>query len=169
MHNDAHSHPGDHQGEGSTARESPRPAGPSLAVMVDVGEHTGALVLKATAEREGLEVEIHPASDPSQRTHVWVLPRSGRDGTVYAAVFPRLPAGDYTVLEPDGTIAMTAVGSAEPGHDRHLGIDAGNGAASALAADARGPLKGSGRSRYQPRRLRSPSSWSEMACGSRSP
>ncbi len=64
-------------------------------------------MLKASAEREGLEVEIHPASDPLQRRHVWVLPRAGRDGTVYAAVFPSLPAGDYVVLEPDGSVAAT--------------------------------------------------------------
>jgi len=51
--------------------------------------------------------EIHPASDLSRRTHVWVLPRVGREGTVYAAVFPSLPAGDYTVLEPDGSVATT--------------------------------------------------------------
>jgi len=61
----------------------------------------------APAEREGQEVEIHPTSDPSQRTHVWVLPRAGRDGTVYAAVFPSLPTGDYVVLEPDGSVATT--------------------------------------------------------------
>jgi hypothetical protein len=75
--------------------------------MVDVGEHRGALVLTAPAEREGLEVEIHPAAEPARRTHVWVLPRMGRDGTVYAAVFPSLPVGDYAVLEPDGSIATT--------------------------------------------------------------
>jgi hypothetical protein len=100
-----HGHQG--HGEGPAAGEPPRPTDPSRAVMVDVGEHTGALVLRAPAEREGLEVEIHPASDPSRRTHVWVLPRAGRDGTVYAAVFPSLPAGDYAVLEPDGSIAQT--------------------------------------------------------------
>jgi hypothetical protein len=74
-------------------------------VLLDVGEHTGALVLRAPVERAGLEVEIYPASDSSQRTHVWVLPRAGRDGTVYAAVFPSLPAGEYLVLEPDGSVA----------------------------------------------------------------
>jgi hypothetical protein len=103
-----HQHQGDHHhGETLAVGESPRPTDPSQAVMVDVGEHTGALVLRAPAEREGLEVEIHPSSDPSRRTHVWVLPRAGRDGTVYAAVFPSLPAGDYAVLEPDGSIATT--------------------------------------------------------------
>ena len=113
MHEHSHPHPvcegKAHQshGEGSAAGESPRPTDPSQAVILDIGEHTGALVLRAPAEREGLEVEIHPASDPSRRTHVWVLPRTGRDGTVYAAVFPSLAAGDYTVLEPDGSMAMT--------------------------------------------------------------
>ena len=68
-----------HRG-GSPAGERPRPVDPSRAVLVDVGETRGALVLTAPAEREGLEVEIHPASDPSLRTHVWVLPRgAGRD------------------------------------------------------------------------------------------
>ena len=103
-----------HHGHGSPVGVSPRPAAepsaptePSRAVVLDIGEHTGALVLRAPAEREGLEVEIHPASDPSQRTHVWVLPRVGREGTVYAAVFPSLPTGDYVVLEPDGSVATT--------------------------------------------------------------
>ncbi len=76
-------------------------------MLVDVGEKRGALVLTAPAEREGLEVEIHPASDPSLRVHVWVLPRVGPDATVYAAVFPSLPVGDYAVLGPDGTVTMT--------------------------------------------------------------
>lgn len=103
----AHSHLHQHHHTASAAGESPRPTEPSRAVLIDVGEHTGALVLRAPAEREGLEVEIHPASEPARRTHVWVLPREGREGTVFAAVFPSLPAGDYAVLEPDGSIART--------------------------------------------------------------
>ncbi len=81
-----------------------RPTSPRQAVLVDVGDHTGALVLSAPAEREGLEVEIHPVSEPSRRTHVWVLPRAGRDGPVYAAVFPSLPADDYAVIGLDGSV-----------------------------------------------------------------
>ena len=49
-------------------------------------------------------MEIHPVSEPSKRTHVWVLARSSGNTTVYAAVFPSLPAGDYAVIEPDGSI-----------------------------------------------------------------
>ena len=107
MSQPGHTHPHQHHSDGSSAGDPTRPTSPSVAVMVDVGEHTGALVLTAPAEREGLEVEIHPASDPSRRTHVWILPRAGRNGTVYAAVFPSLPAGDYTILEPDGSVAAT--------------------------------------------------------------
>jgi hypothetical protein len=102
-----HSHPDQQHGEGATSGEPPRPTEPSRAVLVDVGDRTGALVLTAPAERAGLEVEIHPVGDRSQRTHVWVLPRAGRDGTVYAAVFPSLPAGDYLVWGPDGSVATT--------------------------------------------------------------
>jgi hypothetical protein len=110
----AHSHDGSHPhqhrrlGRGAGAEQS-APTEPSRAVFLDVGEHAGALVLMAPSEREGLEVEIHPASDPTQRTHVWVLPREGKDGTVYAAVFPSLAVGDYAVLGPDGSVATTVV------------------------------------------------------------
>jgi hypothetical protein len=105
-----HQHHGHESPVGASSRpaaESSAPTEPSRAVLLDVGEHAGALVLRAPAEREGLEVEIHPASDPSQRTHVWVLPREGKEGTVYAAVFPSLAIGDYAVLEPDGSVATT--------------------------------------------------------------
>jgi aromatic ring-cleaving dioxygenase len=90
-----------------TAEARP-PTQPSHAVVLDVGEHAGALILTCSPQREGLEVEIHPASEPDRRTHVWVLPRLGRAGlTVYAAVFPRLAPGAYMVLEPDGTPGCT--------------------------------------------------------------
>jgi hypothetical protein len=94
----------DHHSEDSAAGHVARPTEPSRAVLVDVGEHTGALILTAPKEREGLEVEIHPVSDPSKRTHVWVLPREGGSAIVYAAVFPSLPAGNYAVVEPDGSL-----------------------------------------------------------------
>src|ERR1700686_140306 len=78
--------------------EAQPPTQPSRAVMLDVGEHAGALILSSSASRDGLEVEIHPAGEPARRTHVWVLPREGRDGaTIYAAVFPSLEPGTYAV------------------------------------------------------------------------
>jgi hypothetical protein len=115
MYRDAHAHtrqgahPHQHRGLAPRLGAEPSPpTGPSRAVLLDIGEHTGALVLRAPQERQGMEVEIHPVSDPSQRTHVWVLPREGREGTVvYAAVFPSLLTGDYAVLEPNGSVAST--------------------------------------------------------------
>ena len=92
-------------GAGSAAGENPRPPGSSQAVMVDVGGDRGALVLRAAPEREGLEVEIHPAGCPAERTHVWVLPREIAGGVAFAAVFPSLPEGEYEVLSPSGTPA----------------------------------------------------------------
>jgi hypothetical protein len=85
--------------------EAAPPTEPSRAVVINVGEHTGALVLASSEPRSGLEVEIHPVSKPEARTHVWVLPREGRDGVVYAAIFPSLVSGDYAVLDIDGSIA----------------------------------------------------------------
>ena len=85
--------------------EAVAPTAPSRAVVINVGEHLGALVLASTEERSGLEVQIHPVDRPEARTHVWVLPREGRDGVVYAAVFPSLVSGDYAILDVDGSIA----------------------------------------------------------------
>jgi hypothetical protein len=33
------------------------------------------------------------------------LPREGRDGVVYAAIFPTLESGDYAILNIDGSTA----------------------------------------------------------------
>jgi hypothetical protein len=85
--------------------EAVAPTAPSRAVVINVGEHTGALVLTSSAERSGVEVEIHPVDRPEARTHVWVLPRESRDGVVYAAIFPSLERGDYAILDLNGSIA----------------------------------------------------------------
>ena len=105
-HDDGHVHADGRSHE--SAEEALPPTEPSQAVVLDVGEHAGALILTSTADREGLEVEIHPRADPLRRTHVWVLPRRGGEGTtVFAAVFPSLPPGTYSVLEPDGTLSCS--------------------------------------------------------------
>ena len=94
----------EHPHEASAHVEAAAPTVPSRAVVINVGEHTGALVLASNAQRSGLEVEIHPLAQPEARTHVWVLPREGRDGVVYAAVFPSLESGEYAILAVDGSI-----------------------------------------------------------------
>jgi hypothetical protein len=85
--------------------EAAPPTVASRSVVINVGEHTGALVLVSNDTRSGMEVEIHSMSQPDARTHVWVLPREGRDGVVYAAIFPSLESGDYAIIDVDGSIA----------------------------------------------------------------
>ena len=51
-----------------------------------------------------MEVEIHPRRPGPLAARLGPAP-PGLDGTVYAAVFPSLPAGEYAVLEPDGSVA----------------------------------------------------------------
>jgi len=98
-------HTHDHDADGAhTHFEAVAPTVPSRAVVINVGDHLGALVLESVKERSGIEVEIHPVGWPEGRTHVWVLPREGRDGVVYAAVFPSLETGDYAILDLDGSI-----------------------------------------------------------------
>jgi len=76
---------------------APGPSG-SGTVVLDVGPGVGALVLRAAPEANGQEIEISPAGGaPGHRTHSQVRPREVPAGTQYAAVYPALPAGDYTI------------------------------------------------------------------------
>jgi hypothetical protein len=94
-----------HEHDGHVHTEAKPPTVPSRAVMIDVGATKGALILDSRAELEGVEVEIHLVSEPTKRTHVWVLPREGRDGVIYAAIFPSLSTGEYAILGRDGSVA----------------------------------------------------------------
>ena len=104
-HEHSHAHPHRHPDPGETVA----PIEPTGAICVDVGARRGALLLRSSPERAGLEVEIHPVSDPSARTHVWVLPRETGTGAIsFAGVFPSLVPGRYAVLEP-GDVSAHAV------------------------------------------------------------
>jgi len=83
------------------------PTSPSRAVVIDVDATAGALVVTTTERHVGEELEISPIAEPSKRSHVWVLPREGRQGLVYAAVFARLPVDDYVILTQDGSTQQT--------------------------------------------------------------
>jgi hypothetical protein len=83
-------------------------------VVLDLGPGVGALVLHATQELDGREIEIGPAGGaPGHRTHSRVRPRELPGGTRYAAVYPELPAGDYTIWLDASTPgpAITIAGS----------------------------------------------------------
>jgi hypothetical protein len=103
--------------------------GPSAAgsVVLDIGSETGALVLFAPACLDGAEIEISVAADPvARRTHSRVRRRDcagsadpagradtgpgsspGRSSVSYAAVYPGLVAGTYTIWRDTRTPAGT--------------------------------------------------------------
>jgi len=69
----------------------------------------GALVLHAAPEMDGREIEVSPLGGaiPAHRTHSRVRPRKTGGQTQYAAVYPQLAAGDYTIWKDDVTPAAT--------------------------------------------------------------
>ena len=77
-------------------------AEPCGSACIDVGGDRGALVLRSTRERSGLEVAIQPVGEPTNRTHVFVLARSTPSGVLHAALFPSLRVGRYEVLDEEG-------------------------------------------------------------------
>lgn len=87
------------------------PSGPGSVVM-ELGADTGALVLYTPAELDGVEIEITRADDPGAiRTHAQVRPRHMPTGTRYAAVYPGLTAGLYTIWrDPLAPAAVTIAG-----------------------------------------------------------
>jgi hypothetical protein len=73
------------------------PSGPGTVVL-ELGAGVGALVMYTPAELAGREIEIGRDDDPAaRRTHSMVRPRHMPAGTRYAAVYPELAAGPYTV------------------------------------------------------------------------
>ena len=66
-------------------------------VMLDLGPGVGALVLHTARDLHGAEIEISPAGDDDARTHKQVHERPAGGRPLYAAVFDRLPAGEYTL------------------------------------------------------------------------
>jgi hypothetical protein len=77
--------------------------GPSQngTVLVDIGGEIGALVLYAPEALLGAEIDLVPARVGVATTHSAVRERQLGQGRIFAAVYPALPEGDYTV-EPTG-------------------------------------------------------------------
>ncbi|MBE7189296.1 hypothetical protein [Jatrophihabitans endophyticus] len=105
----------------------------AASVVLDIGGDVGALVVHTDASLRGVEIEISPndghghdvfqAEHPHEHTHadghththahtpgtthVEVLGRRVGDEIRYAAIYPGLREGDYTLWNPDGTAAHT--------------------------------------------------------------
>ena len=83
------------------------PSGPGTVIM-ELGADVGALILYTPADLDGEEIEISRDGDPgSRRTHSRVRPRHMPGETRYAAVYPGLPAGRYTVWRDERSPAAT--------------------------------------------------------------
>jgi hypothetical protein len=73
------------------------PSGPGTVVL-ELGADIGALILYTPADLDGAEIEISRDDDPgARRTHSQVRQRHMATVTRYAAVYPGLPAGPYTI------------------------------------------------------------------------
>ena len=84
----------------------------SESVVLDIGQDMGALIVYTAAELRGREIEVSPRGTVATRVHVEVLERRINGTPVFAAVFPRLRAGDYDIWDsaPNPTGAVTIVG-----------------------------------------------------------
>jgi hypothetical protein len=87
------------------------PSGPGTVVL-ELGADVGALVLFTPADLDGREIEIsRDDSSAGRRTHSQVRPRHMATGTKYAAVYPELTAGQYTIWadeqRPAGRVVIT--------------------------------------------------------------
>jgi hypothetical protein len=71
------------------------------AVVLDIGEDVGALVLYAPPELHGREIEVSPIGQDGQRVHTAVLARRIASQTIFAAVYPELRAGSYRIWSDD--------------------------------------------------------------------
>ncbi|MDQ6850492.1 MAG: phospholipase [Actinomycetota bacterium] len=72
------------------------------SVVLDIGGDIGALILHAPKSLAGVEIEISPAGNDTHRSHVAIRERRGISGVRYAAIYPELRAGDYTVWDVNG-------------------------------------------------------------------
>jgi len=73
--------------------------------VLDIGGDLGALIIIAPARMAGEEIHVSPVHDPGGRTHALVRERRLGPASCHAAVYPALPAGDYTIWRAAGRAA----------------------------------------------------------------
>src|SRR6266702_4195604 len=98
-------------------RASPHRGRPRARRALDPGKHHRgspaptrcADYHHAAPEMDGREIEVSllGGGAPAHRTHSRVRPRKTGGETQYAAVYPQLAAGDYTIWKDDVTPAAT--------------------------------------------------------------
>lgn len=86
-HEPVHPHPHVHP---HTYADRPHPE----AVVLNIGDDIGALIIHTSPELHGKEIHISPVK-LAKRQHVEVLERSIAGQPAYTAVFPELREGEY--------------------------------------------------------------------------
>jgi len=66
--------------------------------VLDIGQDIGALVIYTKAELRGRQIDVRLTGSDAKPVHTDVLERRVRGKPIFAAVFPTLLAGDYTIL-----------------------------------------------------------------------
>lgn len=70
-------------------------------LVLDIGGETGALILFTGADYRGREVELSLVGRDGTRVHTAIHERRVAGATVFAGVFPDLPAGIYRIWTDD--------------------------------------------------------------------
>ena len=84
--------------------------GPPEALVLDIGDGIGALVLYTNESCLGREVDVTPAGSPhSHEIHTMIRRRRAVDRDVVAGVYPELEAGTYDVWGIDRVIVGQVV------------------------------------------------------------
>ena len=77
--------------------------GPADALILDIGEDIGALILYTEESCLGLEIDLTPVGAPrSHHMHTMIRRRRAADSEFIAGVYPELVEGTYTVWGMDG-------------------------------------------------------------------
>jgi hypothetical protein len=76
------------------------------SVVLDIGGDVGALLLRTPPAMNGVEIDLIPEDEQVHHTHSAVRERRLLGGVAYAAVYPSLTAGRYTVAGSGQTVTI---------------------------------------------------------------
>lgn len=84
--------------------------GPADALVLDIGDDIGALVIYADEQCLGAEIDLSAEGRPrSHHVHTMIRRRRASGSDVVAGVFPQLLAGRYTLWGLDGVVMAPVV------------------------------------------------------------
>lgn len=72
------------------------------APVLNIGDDVGAVLVTLTGPTANGELTACPRGEPQRHFHTGVHDRIGGDAPEYVALFPEVPAGDYSLLSPGG-------------------------------------------------------------------